>query len=141
MVSLKKLKFGVVAIKETMAITMIDPVNVLAKPFEESHLLAKLRKTIVCARLFEGRQELRSCLVKVATFDLGNEEIYEQIKADYELVRKTIKTKGFEALTGKMGVLVQPRTKGAGHGSTSRAFYARKVLVSKILGMEIKETV
>jgi DNA mismatch repair protein MutH len=141
MVSLKKLKSGVVAIKETMAITMIDPVNVLAKPFEESHLLAKLKKAIVCARLFEGREELRSCLVKVATFDLGNEEIYETIKADYELVREAIRTKGFQSLTGKMGVMVQPRTKGAGHGSTSRAFYARKALVSKILGMEIKESV
>jgi hypothetical protein len=95
----------------------------------------------VCARLFEGRDELRSCLVEVATFDIGNEEIYEQIKADYELVRKTIKAKGFESLTGKMGVLVQPRTKGPGHGSTSRAFYARKALVGKILGMEIKKSV
>jgi len=141
LVSLKKLSSGVVAVKETMAITMIDPVNVLAKPFEDSHLLAKLRKAIVCARLFEGQQELRSCLVKVATFDLGKEEIYKQIRADYELVRNTIRTEGFEALTGKMGVLVQPRTKGAGHGSTSRAFYARKNLVSKILGMEIKRSV
>jgi DNA mismatch repair protein MutH len=141
LVSLKKLRSGIVAVKETMAITMIDPVNVLAKPFEESHLLAKLRKAIVCARLFEDRQELRSCLVKVATFDLGNTEIYEQIKADYELVRNTIRTDGFQALTGKMGVLVQPRTKGAGHGSTSRAFYARKVLVNKILGMDIKASI
>lgn len=141
LVSLKNLKSGVVVVKETMAITMIDPVNVLAKPFEESHLLAKLKKAIVCARLFENQGELRSCLVKVATFDLGNEEIYETIKADYELVRGTIKTKGFQALSGKLGTLVQPRTKGAGHGSTSRAFYARKALVSKILGMEIKESV
>ncbi|MFB2968172.1 hypothetical protein ACE1CD_04315 [Aerosakkonema sp. BLCC-F183] len=36
-------------------------------------------------------------------------------------------------LTGKMGVLVQPRTKGAGYGSTSRAFYARKQFVSLII--------
>ena len=44
----------------------------------------------------------------------------------------TIKTKGFEFLTGKMGKYIQPRTKGAGHGNTSRAFYARKNLVSII---------
>jgi hypothetical protein len=35
-----------------------------------------------------------------------------------------------------MGVLVQPRTKGAGHGSTSRAFYARKQFVAKMIGIE-----
>jgi hypothetical protein len=34
-----------------------------------------------------------------------------------------------------MGVLVQPRTKGPGHGSTSRAFYARARLVGRILGL------
>jgi len=39
-------------------------------------------------------------------------------------------------LTGRMGVLVQPRTKGSGHGSTTRAFYARKELVKIILGFE-----
>ncbi len=38
-------------LKETMAITMIDPVNVAAKRFEEGHLLAKLRKTVVVTRI------------------------------------------------------------------------------------------
>jgi DNA mismatch repair protein MutH len=33
-----------------------------------------------------------------------------------------------------MGVLVQPRTKGPGHGSVSRAFYTRAPFVARILG-------
>jgi DNA mismatch repair protein MutH len=135
-VPLKKLKGGEIVVKETMAITMIDPVNVLQKPFEQSHLLAKLQKAVVCARLFESQLEQHTLLVKVATFDLGNATIYNKVRADYEEVRKTIRTKGFGALTGAMGVLVQPRTKGAGHGSTSRAFYARVGFVAKILGLE-----
>ena len=133
-VPLKKLQSGKIVVKETMAVTMIDPVNVLQKPFEQSHLLAKLQKAVVCARLFESQQETHTLLVKVATFDLGNEKIYQQVRADYEETRETIRTKGFEALTGKMGVLIQPRTKGAGHGSTSRAFYARTGFVAHILG-------
>jgi DNA mismatch repair protein MutH len=135
LVPLKRLLSGDIVIKETMAITMIDPVNVLQKSFEESHLLAKLRKEVVCARMFESKQEKASLLVKVSTFDLSKKEIYNQVKADYDLVRKAIKDQGFEALTGKMGVFVQPRTKGPGHGSTSRAFYARKELVSLILDL------
>jgi DNA mismatch repair protein MutH len=135
-VPLKKLASGKIKVKETMAITMIDPVNVLQKPFEQSHLLAKLEKAVVCARLFESQHEQRTLLVKVATFDLGDADIYNQVRADYEEVRETIRTKGFEALTGKMGVLVQPRTKGAGHGSSSRAFYARVGFVADILGLE-----
>lgn len=134
-VPLKRLKSGELVVKETMAITMIDPINVVAKPFEESHLLAKLTKQVVCARLFESKQEHSSKLVRVGTFDLNNPEIYNQVKADYDLVRRTIEQEGFEALTGKMGVLVQPRTKGPGHGSTSRAFYARKGFVTLILGL------
>jgi len=135
LVPLKRLKTGAIVVKETMAITMIDPVNVLLKPFEQSHLLAKLRKAVVCARLFESQLEQRTLLVKVATFDLGDKELYNQVRNDYEDTRETIRTRGFEALTGAMGVLVQPRTKGAGHGSTSRAFYARVGFVTKILGL------
>ncbi|MCS7048138.1 MAG: MvaI/BcnI family restriction endonuclease [Verrucomicrobiae bacterium] len=136
-VPLRRLKTGKIAVKETMAITMIDPVNVLQKPFEESHLLAKLQKAVVCARLFESALEERSLLIKVATFDLGKEDIYKQVRADYEEVRETIRERGFEALTGAMGVLVQPRTKGPGHGSTSRAFYARIAFVRKILDLDV----
>jgi DNA mismatch repair protein MutH len=135
MVPLKRTRAGEIKIKETMAITMIDPVNVVLKTFEESHLLAKLQKIVVCARMFESQLEERSILVKVATFDLNNRTTYAQIKADYDLVRDTIRAMGFEELTGKMGVLVQPRTKGPGHGSTSRAFYARTGFVAHILGL------
>ena len=115
---------------------MIDPHNVKATPFEASHLLAKLKKAVICARVFESQEEKRSVLVRVAAFDLTNRVLYEQVKADYEETRRCIIEHGFEQLTGAMGVLVQPRTKGAGHGSTSRAFYARTRFVSKLLGIE-----
>jgi DNA mismatch repair protein MutH len=134
-VPLKHLRAGEIVVKETMAITMIDPVNVLQKEFEESHLLTKLKKIVVCARMFESKAERSSLLMKVSTFDLDTPNTYQQVKADYDLVRDTIKHKGFDALTGKMGVFVQPRTKGPGHGSISRAFYARKNFVAHILGL------
>lgn len=127
---------GTIAVKETMAITMIDPFHVKITPFEESHLLAKLKKAVICARLFESPEEKRSRLVRVAAFDLEDHSLYEQVKQDYEETRRCIIERGFEHLTGKMGVLVQPRTKGAGHGSTSRAFYARTQFVAQILGIK-----
>lgn len=133
MVSLKKLKNGAIVPKETMQITMINSEQVKNTPFENSHLLAKLRETIICARLYNDINETRSVLLSVGKFDLGNKELYEQVKADYDLVRNAIKTQGFSILTGAMGVYVQPRTKGAGHGSISRAFYARPIFIKKIL--------
>jgi|TARA_Y100000031_G_scaffold50281_1_gene57672 hypothetical protein len=71
----------------------------------------------------------------VTEFDLGNDELSSQIKEDYHTVRTVIRSKGFDQLSGSMGVLVQPRTKGPGHGSVSRAFYARTRLVTEILGI------
>ncbi len=125
---------GLLDVKETMAITMIDPEEVAANEFENSHLFNKLKKIVVAARIFENQKDSRSLLHSVASFDLDHPEIYDQVKADYNLVRDTIRNQGFAQLSGKMGILVQPRTKGAGHGSTSRAFYARTSFVAHILG-------
>lgn len=135
-VPLRHLKDGSLTIKETMAVTMIDPYEVVEKPFEDSHLFNKLQKILIVSRIFENKEETSAILHNVAEFDLDDPEIFRQVKADYDLVRETIRTKGFSSLTGKMGVLIQPRTKGPGHGSTSRAFYARTVFVKKLLGIE-----
>jgi DNA mismatch repair protein MutH len=131
-ISLKYLKSGELTVKETMAVTMIDPYNVERTKFEDSHLLTKLKKMVIAARIWEGQDEPTSLLYAVKTFNLGDQEIYEQVKRDYDLVRKTIIDSGFSALTGKMGVFIQPRTKGPGHGSISRAFYARAPFLKKI---------
>jgi len=119
--------------KETMAITMITPEDIKTHSFEESHLLNKLRKIILCARIYENPMETRSILHSVRTASLDEPDLYNQVKSDYELVRKIILEKGFEYLHGHLGKYVQPRTKGPGHGSTSRAFYARKNFLSILL--------
>src|SRR5947208_8952813 len=47
-----------------------------------------------------------------------------------------IRAGGVDSVTGDLGKLVQARTKGRGHGSTSRAFYARAVFVAHILNLQ-----
>jgi len=113
---------------------MIDPVNVCQKDFEESHLLAKLKKVVVVARIVGATVDEPSYIHSVTEFNLSS-TLYEAVKADYDLVRNTLldANKGFEALTGEMGFYIQPRTKGAGHGSTSRAFYARKRFLAEFI--------
>ena len=131
-ISLKYLRDGTLTVKETMAITMIDGYNVERTNFEDSHLLAKLKQQIIAARIWVNQNEPSSSLYAVKTFDLDNRKIYNQVKDDYDLIRKVIIKQGFSALSGKMGIYIQPRTKGAGHGSTSRAFYARVPFLNKI---------
>jgi len=133
-IPLKYKKNGKLTFKETMAITMIDPVNVCQKEFRDSHLLAKLRKAIVIARIVGDSIDEPSYIHSVVEFDLQG-ELYNTVKADYDLVRQTLfdTQKGFGSLTGKMGLYIQPRTKGAGHGTTSRAFYARPRFLRKFI--------
>lgn len=125
-----------VKVKESMAITMIEQAEVVANRFADSHLYDKLRSMIVVARIFENVEDTISIFHSAAEFDLDNPAIRKQVEADYENIREIIRTKGVDALTGDTGEYVQARTKGRGHGSTSRAFYARARFVAHILNLQ-----
>ncbi|MBU1104524.1 hypothetical protein KJ664_01325 [Patescibacteria group bacterium] len=119
--------------KETMAITMINPAELKAHSFFESHVWAKLKTIVFCAVMWHGKNSEKAELLKVTSLDFSEtDELIQEIKADYDFIRSKLTTKGFKSLTGKDGKWIQARTKGAGHGSTSRAFYARTKLVKKI---------
>lgn len=135
-VPLRRAADGTVRVKESMAITMIEPAEVVTNEFVDSHLYDKLRSMIVVARIFENVEDSSSILHSAAEFDLDNPLIRKQVEADYETIRAIIRTKGVAALTGDAGEYVQARTKGRGHGSTSRAFYARALFVAYILNLQ-----
>ncbi|MDP2651998.1 MAG: MutH/Sau3AI family endonuclease [bacterium] len=119
--------------KETMAITMINPEELKAHSFFESHCWAKLKTIVFCAVEWNGTNSEESKLLKVASLDFAeDDELIKEIKTDYDFIRDKLIKQGFKALTGKDGKWIQARTKGAGHGSISRAFYARTSLVKKI---------
>jgi DNA mismatch repair protein MutH len=134
-VPLRRASDGTVRVKESMAITMIEPAEVVANRFEESHLYDKLRSMIVVARVFENVEDTSSILHSAAEFDLDNPSIRKQVEIDYQAIQSIIRLKGIDALTGDTGTYVQARTKGPGHGSTSRAFYARPRFVAHILNL------
>lgn len=105
----------------------------LTHSFFESHCWEKLKALVFCAVEWTGTNAEQAVLIDVTSLDfLENAEIIKEVEADYEFIRKKLIAHGFEALTGNDGKWIQARTKGAGHGSTSRAFYARKEFVAKI---------
>jgi DNA mismatch repair protein MutH len=127
---------GVLRVKESMAITMLEPSEVLSSEFADSHLHDKLRSLVVVARVFQNVEDTSSILHSAAEFDLDNPSIRKQVEDDYEAIRGVIRAKGVASLTGDTGKYIQARTKGRGHGSTSRAFYARPVFVAHILNLQ-----
>jgi DNA mismatch repair protein MutH len=127
---------GTVRVKESMSITMIEPAEVVANAFVDSHLYDKLRSMIVVARIFETVEDTSSILHSAAESDLDNPSIRKQVEDDYETIRELIRSKGVNTVTGDTGKYVQARTKGRGHGSTSRAFYARALFVAHILNLQ-----
>ena len=83
--------------------------------------------------MWHGKNSTKAELLKVTSLDFAESDgVIKEIEMDYEFIRNKLKSKGFESLTGSDGKWIQARTKGPGHGSISRAFYARKSLVSKI---------
>jgi len=135
-VSLRRAPDRTLRVKESMAITMLEPAEVLANEFEDSHLYDKLRSMVVVSRIYESPEERHSILHAAAEFDPDNANIREQVKTDYETVREQIRRRGIDSVTGDLGKLVQARTKGRGHGSTTRAFYARPRFVAHILNLQ-----
>ena len=136
-IPLARKKNGELRFKETMAVTMIDEYNVKETSFEDSHLHAKLKKFICVARIVGNSYIEPTYIHSITPFDLSD-ELYHDIKADYNLIRDYLldPNKGFNALTGKMGKYIQPRTKGAGHGSKTRAFYARPLFLTQFINLK-----
>ncbi|MDR0983254.1 MAG: hypothetical protein LBM07_08480 [Culturomica sp.] len=120
--------------KETFAITMINPQDLIETPFLKSHCWEKLKSLVFCAVSWEGKHNIKSELLKVQSFDfIERDSLIQEIENDYEFIRNKLATQGFSSLTGKDGKWIQARTKGSGHGSISRAFYARKCLIKEII--------
>jgi DNA mismatch repair protein MutH len=125
-VALKFDETGAPRAKETMAITMLNPSQVVATPFAQSHLRQKLRRMLVVGWVAEPALHASATIVGVEPFDLTT-HVESLVRADYDLIRGFLRVYGPNGLTG--------RTKGPGHGSSSRAFYARHRLTDLILGL------
>jgi DNA mismatch repair protein MutH len=135
-IPLKRLANGSLTFKETMAITMIDEYHVKRTPFEESHLLSKLKKAVIVARIVGSDYSMPTFVQSVTSIDLIG-DLYDAVRDDYYLIQDCLNdpARGFSALTGSMGLYIQPRTKGPGHGSISRAFYARPRFLANFIDL------
>lgn len=116
-------------VKETMAITIINPTDVIEKPFLESDCYHKLKDALLVCRIVGSDYSQPTYVHKYMFLNLDDKTI-DILNEDYEIVRHALKNG--EQLSGRMGTYIQPRTKGP-KNSNSRAFYARARWLNQIL--------
>jgi len=131
---LKRTRDKSLTAKETMQITMLDRSYTVAHPFEASHVLHKIERSIIVAREYMSRAETSSPIVYVGAADISwqVEPIYRQVEKDYEMIREKLAQGG--PLRTISGELIQIRTKGQ-KNSNSYAFYAKTKFVNILLGL------
>jgi DNA mismatch repair protein MutH len=119
----KKLKKGDIVPKETIAVTMLSTEDLKNCEFAESNCYKKLNKMLVVPYYRTGDiiRFLPPKIIERTSPEFAN--IYTIIDTDYKLIRANYIKSG--RLESKIGTFLQTRTKGTGHGSTSRAFYLR----------------
>ena len=131
----KKLKNGTLVPKETIAITMLSKNDLEIDEFKTSRCCKKLSKTMFVPYYRNG-DTIRYMNAKIIDRESSEfAELYSILESDYSLMRKNFIENG--VLESKTGILLQNRTKGAGHGSTSRAFFLRTAFIKQYIPLDI----
>ena len=126
---MKRDRQGKLVPKETIAMCMLSKEDLSANAFETSRPAKKMNRVLMVP--YERIGDIITYLTPF-TFRLSDHpDIAATLRTDYETIRARFCTDGL--LTSRMGILLQNRTKGAGHGSTSRAFYLRKEFIRSVM--------
>jgi len=131
----KKLKNGKLVPKETMAITMLSTDDLRACDFKSSKCCKKMSKMLLVPYYRNGDIITFMNPTMIDREITAFEALYHLIETDYEEIRKNYIDTGI--LQSKTGLLLQNRTKGAGHGSTSRAFYLRPEFMKRYVPLNL----
>lgn len=131
----KKLKNGTLVPKETIAVTMLSTEELRTTEFAKSRCCKKLERVLLVPyyRADDTIQFLTPKLVEKGAAEFA--EIYKTLETDYNEIRSMYLENG--SLTSRTGALLQNRTKGAGHGSTSRAFYLRPEFMKRCMTLSL----
>lgn len=124
---LKKVKNGSLVPKETLAVTMVCPEELKEKCFADSRCCKKMNRMLVVPYL---REENNIVYLKPTLLEKDNlPELYKLLEEDYLQIQTHYTSSGL--LKSSIGKYLQTRTKGAGHGTTSRAFYLRTTFLKE----------
>jgi len=131
----KKLKNGTFVPKETIAVTMLSKEELSANDFKNSRCYKKMSKMLVVP-YYRTEDMIRYMTPVIIDKDCETYcELYSILETDYNQIRKMFVETG--VLQSSVGTLLQTRTKGAGHGSSSRAFYLRPEFMKRCVPLSL----
>jgi hypothetical protein len=131
----KKLKNGTLVPKETMAITMLSTDELRTNDFNSSKCCKKMSRMLIVPYYRNG-DTIRFMNPKIIDRNCTEfVDLYNTFESDYNKIRKNYIDNGI--LQSKTGTLLQNRTKGSGHGSTSRAFYLRQAFMKQCIPLSL----
>ena len=117
--------------KETVAITIANIENVLQTSYKDSRLCRKIRNVLFVSYFRDPAYPDYITFMSCVHFNYDFKTQIHTIQADYELIQETIAKTG--SISGKIGKMIQIRTKGAGGDSPkTRAFYFKKPFLKEI---------
>ena len=127
----KRLKNGTLVPKESVAVTMLSKEELKQNDFQASKVCKKMNRMLIVPYLRTG-DTVRFMTPRIIDKDAeGCLELYAALEADYSEIKREYLATG--VLKSKTGKFLQNRTKGAGHGSTSRAFYLRPAFMKQCI--------
>lgn len=131
----KKLRNGVLVPKETIAVTMLSTDELCTNDFNSSRCCKKMSRMLIVPYYRNG-DTIQFMTPTIIDRQCGEfADLYNTLEADYNLIRKDYIENGI--LQSKTGTLLQNRTKGSGHGSTSRAYYLRPAFMKQYVPLSL----
>ena len=131
----KQAKTGALVPKESIAVTMLSTDALRDCDFLSSKCCTKMSRMLLVP-YFRTADTIRFMNPQIIDrTDTTFTELYSLLEADYSAIRKLYLEAGI--LQSTTGVLLQNRTKGAGHGSTSRAFYLRPEFMKRYVPLSL----
>jgi hypothetical protein len=135
MFPVKKLKKGELVPKESIAVTMLSPDELRTTDFAFSKCCKKMSRMILVPYYRTG-DTIQLMMPKIIDQkEKAFAELYATLESDYRTIQQQYLTTGI--LQSKTGILLQNRTKGAGHGSTSRAYYLRPEFMKRCIPLHL----
>lgn len=125
----KRLHSGSLVPKETIAVTMLSTDELRTNEYTTSRCCKKMQRMLLVPYLRTGDTISFMSPKIICATDGQYTELYKTLESDYNAIRRLYLDTG--VLKSETGTLLQNRTKGAGHGTTSRAFYLRPAFMKQ----------